>query len=57
MLHLSESNMVKRNWFPTLNETLASEGLQDTWDGIMMPAMAYSETRGYTFDDGSRYGH
>lgn len=49
--------MVKRNWFGSLNETLESEGLSHTWDGISMSAIEYGETRGYTFQDGTRYGH
>ena len=48
--------MVKQNWFETLNETLKSEELLDTWDCFMTP-ISYGETRGYTHDDGTRYGH
>ena len=47
----------KQNWFPTLNEALESEGVLDTWDGSTMPPIQYDETRQYTYDDGTRYGH
>jgi hypothetical protein len=49
--------MVKNNWFPTLVDTLVSEKLLHTWNGITMPSIEYGETRSYTFDDGSKYGH
>lgn len=48
---------MKQNWFNTLNETLESEGLMDSWDGIIMEPIAYGETRRYTWEDGSKYGH
>lgn len=48
--------MVNQNWFPTLNDALESEGLLEAWDCIW-PAIAYGETRSWTYDDGSRYGH
>ena len=45
-----------RNWFDTLNEALEAENLIDTWE-INYPPIGYGETRNYTFQDGSRYGH
>lgn len=48
--------MTKQNWFPTLSAALESEGLLETWD-CHWPPIAYGETRGYTWNDGSRYGH
>lgn len=47
---------MKQNRFATLNEALSSEGLLDSWD-CMSPAIVYGETRTYTFQDGSKYGH
>ena len=46
----------QKNWFSTLNEALISEGLLESWD-YTQTGMQYGETRSYTFDDGSRYGH
>lgn len=48
---------MKQNFFPTLNEALESENLLHTWDGTRMTPIAYGETRAYTFDDDSKYGH
>lgn len=45
----------KRNWFDSLNEALESEGLVDSW--TRNGGIAYGETFGYTFDNGSKYGH
>jgi hypothetical protein len=44
----------KQNWFNTLAECLNSEGLIEAWDGY---AMAYGETRGITWDNGTKRGH
>ena len=44
-----------RNWFNTLNESLESEGLLETWD-ISFSSINYDETFSWTYDDGSRYG-
>ena len=41
--------------YQTLNDALQSAGLIDSWD-ISFPAIAYGETRRWTWDDGSRYG-
>lgn len=41
-----------QNWFNTLNEALEAEGLLHTWDGILMDAISYGETRTYYFDEG-----
>lgn len=46
----------KPNWFPTLNAALESEALISAWD-CLFPAISYGETRTFTWDDGSRYGH
>ena len=44
-----------KNWFPTLNDALESEGLLETWE-CTHPPIAYGETVSYTYQDGSRYG-
>ena len=41
--------------YQTLNEALQSACLLAAWD-ISYPAIAYGETRRWTWDDGSRYG-
>ena len=43
------------NYFPSLNAALNSEGLIEAWDITQTP-IAYSETRSWTWDDGSKYG-
>jgi hypothetical protein len=48
--------MKMQNWFETLNDALVAENLLESW-GITEPPIAYGETRRYTFDDGSKYGH
>jgi hypothetical protein len=48
--------MSKQNWFDTLNQALESEELLDAWD-ISFPPIAYGETRSWTWDNGTRYGH
>jgi hypothetical protein len=45
-----------QNWFNTLNEALASEGLLHTWT-INMSPISYGENRRYTYLDNSKYGH
>ena len=47
--------MSKKNWFPTLNDALNSEGLLEAWDCSKSP-IGYSETVSWTWDDGTRYG-
>ena len=44
------------NWFPTLNAALESEGLLESWD-ISYSPIQYGETRSYTWEDGTKYGH
>lgn len=44
------------NWFPTLNAALEAEGLLAAWP-CTAPPIAYGETRAFTWDNGSRYGH
>jgi len=46
----------KRNWFPTLNEALESEGLIEAWDCYFRP-IEYDGTFMWTWEDGSKYGH
>lgn len=48
--------MTKRNFFPTLNEALDSEGLLHTWP-TYHSGIAYGQTVSYTHDDGTKYGH
>jgi hypothetical protein len=44
----------KQNWFNTLAEALDSEGLGEAWDGH---PLVYGETRGITWDNGTKRGH
>lgn len=46
----------KQNWFETLYRALESENLLEAWD-MMSPGISYGETRSWTWDDGSKYGH
>ena len=46
--------MHKNNWFNTLSDALGSENILHMWNGT---PIAYNETKGITFDDGSKYGH
>ena len=48
--------LMKTNWFDTLNDALNSEQLLDAWD-INFSPIAYSETRSWTWDNGTKYGH
>ena len=48
--------MSKQNWFKSLNDALNSEGLIEAWD-CMAPTINYGETRRFTWEDGTRYGH
>jgi hypothetical protein len=52
---MAKHNQPKQNWFNTLNESLESERLLDSWD-MSYPPINYGETRRYTWDDGSKYG-
>ena len=45
-----------QNYFDTLNEALDAESLLEAWDITQQP-IAYGETRNWTWQDGSRYGH
>jgi len=47
--------MIKQNWFNTLNEALASEGLLDAWE-FTRPPINYGQTYDWTWDDGSKNG-
>lgn len=42
------------NWFKTLSEALESENIVHMWPGT---PIAYEQTVGLTYDDGTRYGH
>jgi len=44
----------KQNLFPTLSEALEAEGLLGAWDGS---PIAYNQTLGQTYNDGTKYGH
>ena len=48
--------IMKENYFPTLNQALESENLLDSWECTQQP-ISYGETRCYTFQDESKYGH
>lgn len=48
--------IVKQNWFNTLNESLESENLLESWD-ISYPPISYDENRRYVWEDGTKYGH
>ena len=43
-------------FYNTLNDALESENLCHTWDIAFSP-IGYNQTFGYTFDDGTKYGH
>ena len=47
---------MKQNRFPSLNAALESEGLLDSWLMDYTP-IGYGETRQYTWEDGTRFGH
>lgn len=47
---------IKQNRFGTLNEALASEGLVESFELHYQP-IGYGETRNWTFDNGTKYGH
>jgi hypothetical protein len=46
----------KKTRFATLNEALACEGLLEAWDSSY-PPISYNETRSFTWDNGTKYGH
>ena len=46
----------KPNFFGTLNAALESEGLLPAWE-MHMPPITYGETRRWTWNDGTKYGH
>lgn len=47
---------VKQNWFNTLNESLQSEGLLESWECTWQPIL-YGQTMSYTWDNGTKHGH
>ena len=55
-VRLQQGSNVKQNWFNTLNESLESEGLLESWQ-LSYPGIGYGETFSYTWDDGTKYGH
>ena len=46
---------MKKDRFKTLNDALASENLEHTWE-LHYKSLSYGETFSYTYDDGSKYG-
>ena len=44
------------NFFPNLNDALEAEGLLEAWNPVW-PPFAYGETRSWTWDDGTKWGH
>jgi len=48
--------MSKQQRFSTLNESLDSENLLESWD-ISFPPIQYNNTFSYTWQDGTKYGH
>ena len=46
--------MTKKNWFATLSEALEAENLSHAWP---CTPIAYGQTIGLTYDDGSKYGY
>lgn len=49
-------DMMKQNWFETLNAALESEGLLESWELHFQP-IGRDQNFSYTWQDGSRYGH
>jgi hypothetical protein len=47
--------VTRSNYFQTLNDALAAEGLLEAWE-CTWPAIARGETRSFTWDDGTRHG-
>ena len=45
---------MKQNKFSTLSECLESENISHMWDGR---PLAYEQTLGLTYADGTKYGH
>lgn len=43
-----------QNWFPTLSEALEAENLSHAWP---CTPIAYGQTIGQTYDDGTKHGH
>ena len=54
MLNLFKGKTMKNNFFPTLSAALESENLTHTWP---CTPIAYGQTIGLTYDDGSKYGY
>lgn len=44
----------RENWFKTLTEALEAENISHMWPNT---PIAYRQTIGLTYDDGTRYGH
>jgi hypothetical protein len=42
------------NWFKTLTEALEAENISHMWPNT---PIAYGQTIGLTYDDGTKYGH
>jgi transcription elongation GreA/GreB family factor len=45
----------KQNRFNTLTEALEAEGISHMWDTTR--SVAYGQTAGLTYDDGTKHGH
>ena len=54
MLHAKKGQTMKNNYFPTLSAALESENLSHAWP---CTPIAYGQTIGLTYDDGSKYGY
>tara|TARA_B100000749_G_scaffold142634_1_gene109462 strand:+ start:660 stop:887 length:228 start_codon:yes stop_codon:yes gene_type:complete len=54
MMNTATTPAVKQNWFETLNASLDSEGLVDSFP--LGANISYGETYRYSFDDGSKHG-
>ena len=50
----SKGQTMKNNYFPTLSAALESENLSHAWP---CTPIAYGQTIGLTYDDGSKYGY
>ena len=47
-----------KNWFETLNDALNAEALIEAWGTTgNFTSIQYGETRCWTWQDGSKYGH
>jgi len=54
MLNSFKGHTMKNNFFSTLSEALEAENLSHAWP---CTPIAYGQTIGLTYDDGSKYGY